>query len=72
LAKALYLDVVQIREYTMALAGSVVAVMKPAISNADNAIESFMLFSLKSEAPDNPGTHRNFDAASQGQSRVPL
>jgi hypothetical protein len=30
----------------MALAGSVVAVMKPATSNADNAIESFMLFSL--------------------------
>jgi hypothetical protein len=30
----------------MALAGSVVAAMKPATSNADNAIESFMLFSL--------------------------
>jgi GNAT superfamily N-acetyltransferase len=29
----------------MALAGSVVAAMKPATSNADNAIESFMLFS---------------------------
>src|SRR6476660_1006296 len=30
----------------MALAGSVVAAKKPATSNADNAIESFMLFSL--------------------------
>jgi hypothetical protein len=33
-------------QYTTALAGSVVAAMKPAISNADNAIESFMLVSL--------------------------
>jgi hypothetical protein len=33
-------------QYTTALAGSVVAAMKPAISNADNAIESFMMVSL--------------------------
>src|SRR5258705_13977421 len=36
--------------------------MKPTISNADNAIESFMLLSVESEAPDDPGTHGTFDA----------
>jgi hypothetical protein len=37
--------------------------MKPATSNADNAIESFMLFFLKSEAPDDPQRRDTFDAA---------
>jgi hypothetical protein len=58
-------------QYTTALAGSVVAAIKPAISNADNVIESFMLVSLSQRLQMIP-ERGNFDAASQGQSRVPL
>src|SRR5215207_1244409 len=59
-------------QYTTALAGSVVAAMKPAISNADNAIESFMLVSLGETFQMIPGCAATSTQPSQGQSGVRL